>query len=166
MRATGASSASTTKTRRTDRTLVTIKNDGNHNYKEEKGMTTVRSRKVVMTFAVAAIGAITAAMMFTSPRAEAQGGASCKGQRATIVGSAGSDDIEGTSGRDVIVGRGGNDELEGNGGRDLICSGGGNDEITGDSGNDRLYGGPGFDELDGDGGSDLCRGEDLESCER
>jgi Ca2+-binding RTX toxin-like protein len=129
-------------------------------------MTTVRKNKVAMILAVAALAAITAAMVFTSPRAEAQGGATCKGQPATIVGSAGSDDIDGTSGRDVIVGRGGNDELEGNGGRDLICGNGGSDELTGDSGNDRLYGGRGFDELDGDGGSDLCRGENRESCER
>jgi Ca2+-binding RTX toxin-like protein len=113
------------------------------------------------------VGSAASAVMMSGGSAEAQGTPSCKGQRATIVGTAGSDDLEGTSGRDVIVGRGGNDELDGNGGRDLICAGRGNDDVAGDGGNDRLYGGRGYDEIDGDAGSDLCRSaEERESCER
>jgi Ca2+-binding RTX toxin-like protein len=128
-----------------------------------------KASKYVAPVALLAIaGAIVAvALMFSGPPAEAQGAATCRGQQATIAGSAGSDDIEGTNGRDVIVGRGGHDELDGNGGRDLICGGGGNDDLAGDWGNDRIYGGPGFDEVDGDEGRDLCRKvEERESCER
>lgn len=89
----------------------------------------------------------------------------CQERAATIVGTAGADEINGTSGNDVIVARGGADDVEGRGGRDLICGGGGNDELEGDAGNDFLNGGTGNDELEGGRGDDVCvGGEDLESC--
>jgi Ca2+-binding RTX toxin-like protein len=89
----------------------------------------------------------------------------CHGSAATIVGTAGADEINGTSGNDVIVARGSADDVEGRGGRDLICGGGGNDELEGDAGNDFLNGGTGNDELEGGPGGDVCvDGEDLESC--
>ena len=89
----------------------------------------------------------------------------CQGRAATIVGTAGANEINGTSGKDVIVAGGGADDVEGRGGRDLICGGGGNDELEGDAGNDFLNGGTGNDELEGGPGDDVCvGGEDLESC--
>jgi len=89
----------------------------------------------------------------------------CHGRAATIVGTAGHDEINGTSGNDVIVARGGADDVEGRGGRDLICGGAGNDDLEGDGGNDFLSGGTGVDELDGGPGDDVCvGGEELESC--
>jgi Ca2+-binding RTX toxin-like protein len=89
----------------------------------------------------------------------------CHGRAATIVGTAGADEINGTPGNDVIVARGGADDVEGRGGRDLICGSAGNDDLEGDRGNDFLNGGSGVDELGGGPGDDVCvRGEDLDSC--
>ena len=82
----------------------------------------------------------------------------CNDLAATIVGTNGHDDIEGTRGRDVIVGLAGNDEIDGNGGNDVICGNAGNDEIDGGPGNDWLHGGAGHDELDGDSGADTVYG--------
>ena len=108
-----------------------------------------------VTFASLIAGGYTAG---TAGQAEAGGQARCKGVAATIVGTAGGDDIDGTRGRDVIVGRGGSDDIEGKGGNDLICGGKGGDDIEGDSGNDKIYGGRGNDELEGDRGRDLLHG--------
>ncbi len=47
----------------------------------------------------------------------------CDGLPATIVGSAGDDELVGTSGNDVIAGLAGNDRIVGGGGDDLICEG-------------------------------------------
>lgn len=65
----------------------------------------------------------------------------CHGKVATIVGTDGSDEIKGTSGRDVIVGGAGNDEIDGRGGADVICGAGGSDELRGGGGDDLLDGG-------------------------
>jgi hypothetical protein len=73
----------------------------------------------------------------------------CKGQRATIVGTARKDVLTGAPGRDVIVGLGGNDKLSGRAGNDVICGG---------RGKDKLNGGPGKDVLLGQGGNDKCTG--------
>lgn len=88
----------------------------------------------------------------------------CQGRTATIVGTAGSNEIHGTSGKDVILGRGGNDDIEGRGGNDVICGNRGNDDIEGGGGNDRLYGGRGHDEAEGGRGRDVCRAEEREHC--
>jgi Ca2+-binding RTX toxin-like protein len=88
----------------------------------------------------------------------------CRGLTATIVGTAGADDIDGTSGADVIVGRAGADDIEGHRGRDVICGNRGNDDLEGQRGNDRLYGGRGHDEAEGGRGADVCRAEETESC--
>lgn len=82
----------------------------------------------------------------------------CAGERATIVGTAGSDILVGTPGRDVIQGLGGDDQIVGLGGNDLICGGPGNDRLVGGAGNDRLLGGDGRDVLQGGAGSDLLIG--------
>jgi len=64
----------------------------------------------------------------------------CAGERATLVGTARSDDLVGTPGRDVIVGRDGDDVINGRGGNDLICGGGDADELRGGAGDDSLRG--------------------------
>jgi Ca2+-binding RTX toxin-like protein len=106
----------------------------------------------------------------------------CRGKTATIVGTAGNNEIDGTPQRDIVQARGGNDEVDGHGGRDLICGGRGSDDLSGDArddavfgqrgndeldgnrGADRLVGGKGFDEVDGGPENDSCSGEDVEQC--
>jgi uncharacterized delta-60 repeat protein len=83
----------------------------------------------------------------------------CKGKKATITGTDGSDRITGTKGNDVIDARGGNDKVKGGGGNDLICGGAGNDRLDGGKGNDRLYGGAGKDTLIGGAGKDSLSGD-------
>lgn len=91
----------------------------------------------------------------------------CDGQLVTILGTPGSDDLDGTSGKDVAVLLGGNDRFIGKGGNDVICGGDkndklfggpGKDKILGQSGNDKLRGGDGKDELGGGSGKDKCNG--------
>ena len=98
------------------------------------------------------------------PRAAAP---TCKGIRATIVGTDGNDVRKGTARRDVIVGLAGNDRLSGLAGNDLICGGrgsdtlkggAGNDRLSGQRGNDKLYGQKGDDKLSGNAGRDTLRG--------
>ena len=108
---------------------------------------------------------------------------SCRGLEATIVGTAGSDELIGTAGRDVIVGLGGNDVIRSLGGNDVVCGGAGDDTIHGGRGHDWIVGGPGNDHLFGRHGhdrlfgqlgedtlrgglwADVCRGEIEFSCE-
>ncbi|OBZ92931.1 hemolysin [Pararhizobium polonicum] len=66
----------------------------------------------------------------------------------------GSDDITGSSGRNVLKGLGGNDVLDGLGGNDDLYGGAGNDDLYGGSGADILVGGTGFDYLTGGTGAD------------
>ncbi|MGI9602194.1 MAG: CAP domain-containing protein [Acidimicrobiales bacterium] len=82
----------------------------------------------------------------------------CQGEPATIVGTAGADEIVGTAGPDVIVALGGNDYINGRGGHDLICAGGGNDEINGGKGADAIYGQGGDDLVVASGGKDFVNG--------
>jgi Ca2+-binding RTX toxin-like protein len=88
----------------------------------------------------------------------AQTAATCNGVAATIVGSSGSDDIEGTPGRDVIATLGGDDKIRAEGGNDLICGGPGNDDIRGDAGSDRVFGDSGNDIIRGETGNDQMNG--------
>ena len=87
-----------------------------------------------------AVIAIAATGLMAMP-ATAQTTHTCFGEPATLVGTAGNDELRG----DVVVGLGGSDELHGR----LVCSGKGNDgPIDGDMGAD---GGPGDDsEISGD----------------
>lgn len=64
----------------------------------------------------------------------------CRGERATVVGSAHDDRLRGTSGDDVIVAGEGDDRVVGLGGDDLVCGGGGADVLVGGDGDDVLYG--------------------------
>ncbi len=93
----------------------------------------------------------------------------CKGKPATIVGTAASETINGTSGADVIVGLYGADTIYGKGGNDTICGGdnpdviygdAGKDVIDGGEGDDDLYGGGGDDDIDGGAHYDSIRGDD------
>lgn len=90
------------------------------------------------------------------PSAPAAAAPECFGRAATIVGTDGDDDIEGTSDRDVIFSGGGRDEVQGLGGDDLICGGAMIDHLRGGAGDDALEGGPGSadDWLFGDEGAD------------
>ena len=54
----------------------------------------------------------------------------CLDVAATIVGTAGNDDITGTAGADVIDAGGGDDTINGLAGDDLICGGDGADTVT------------------------------------
>jgi uncharacterized repeat protein (TIGR01451 family) len=86
------------------------------------------------------------------------GGATCRGIAATIIGTAGADNLLGTGGRDVIVGLGGNDTIAALAGRDLVCAGGGDDYVGAGSAADRIFGGGGKDRLVGRGGADGLKG--------
>jgi hypothetical protein len=84
--------------------------------------------------------------------------ASCRGIRASIVGTAGDDVLAGTAAADVIAGLAGNDTIDGLDGGDLLC---------GDAGDDRLSGGAGRDRLLGGSGTDSCLDAEFqEECER
>jgi len=85
----------------------------------------------------------------------------------TVTGSAASNRLTGTPGRDVICAEGGNDIVRGLGGADLIYSGPGNDRVSGggggdvifgDNGADRIAGGPGADRIAGGRGADRLVG--------
>ena len=124
---------------------------------------------LVATFLVAGAGA-------AAPPVGAAA-AQCLGQPATIVGTAGADDITGTAhadvisagpGVDTIAGLGGNDRICGGGGKDVVSGGGGNDRISGgerndvlsgDGGNDRVFGGNGNDKVSGGSGDDVVGGD-------
>jgi len=82
----------------------------------------------------------------------------CLGKRATIVGTAGSDRLHGTTRADVIVGRGGDDHIGARQGKDRVCGGRGEDTLVGGNGDDRLKGGPGHNSLSGRRGNDVLDG--------
>lgn len=91
-------------------------------------------------------------------KAPAPSGVTCGGVAATIVGTAGSDNLTGGGGRDVIVALGGDDRIVSAAGRDLICAGGGADYVSAGAAADRVLGGTGTDRLLGRGGGDALRG--------
>jgi Ca2+-binding RTX toxin-like protein len=85
--------------------------------------------------------------------------ARCHGRRATIVGTAGDDVLQGTPERDVIWGGDGDDTILGSLGNDLLCGGPGSDLIHGGRGNDIVDGGAGNDDqVYGDLGDDKLTG--------
>ena len=86
-------------------------------------------------------------------------GPTCRGKRATIVGSSKRDVIEGTRHRDVIVALGGRDVIRAFGGNDLICAGGGPDRVFAGGGRDVVLGQAGADLLRGQGGRDSLFGQ-------
>src|SRR5882757_7183010 len=64
---------------------------------------------------------------------------------ATIVGTAGPDNLTGTADADAIDGQAGDDILSGIGGDDTLFGSDGNDNLIGGAGADHLDGGAGFD---------------------
>ncbi|HEV2796116.1 MAG TPA: hypothetical protein VGV65_00720, partial [Nocardioides sp.] len=93
----------------------------------------------------------------------------CFGQPATIIGTAGADNLSSSAYvADVIWAGGGDDYVSGNPTgeddffaeypADLLCSGPGNDRVRGGPGDDRISGGDGDDELHGGHGSDVVQG--------
>ena len=124
---------------------------------------TRRGTGIRLTSLGATVAAVAALALLGTPT---QGAAAptCAGRTATIVGTAGHDELRGTNGPDVIAARGGSDDIEARGGNDVVCGNLGNDELEGGRGDDRLYGGPGRDEAEGGPGSDICVAEERESC--
>jgi Ca2+-binding RTX toxin-like protein len=89
----------------------------------------------------------------------------CFGKPATIIGTAGADDLEGLDNvSDVIYGGGGNDTIRGgdfygsDDYPDLLCGGPGHDGIGGSAGDDRINGGDGDDWIRGNNGADVLQG--------
>lgn len=104
--------------------------------------------------------ATAAVVLAITPRAEANPLATCRGEKVTIVATAGNDVITGTPEQDIVNGGDGNDTISGLGGDDILCGGAGDDtliagdgadEAIGDAGNDYLGLGAGNDK--GTGGS-------------
>ena len=85
-------------------------------------------------------------------------GPTCRNRQATIVSSAMSSTINGTSSSDVIVTFGGNDVVFGFEGDDVICTGLGDDVVEGADGRDLIDGGPGDDYLSGGSQADIIYG--------
>ncbi len=86
------------------------------------------------------------------------GGPTCRGLDATVVGSGSRDVLRGTRGGDVIVARGGRDRIRARRGSDVVCAGHARDRVRGGSGRDSLGGGRGADVLTGGGGRDRLDG--------
>jgi Ca2+-binding RTX toxin-like protein len=107
---------------------------------------------------VAACVVFAASVAVLSPLAHAAK-PKCFGRTATIVGTSGDDELDGTNGRDVIVAKRGNDTIDARGGRDFICSGrGGFDVVFAGNGNDRIDAQRGFDVIFPGAGNDLADG--------
>jgi uncharacterized repeat protein (TIGR01451 family) len=85
-------------------------------------------------------------------------GATCRGQRVTILGTLGADVLRGTAGRDVVSARAGSDRIVTLGGKDLVCAGRGNDRVKSGGRADKVFAGPGADRLFGGAGGDVLRG--------
>jgi glucose/arabinose dehydrogenase len=82
----------------------------------------------------------------------------CGGRIATIVGTEGSDVLDGGGDDDVIAGLAGDDTIRGFAGKDRLCGNDGADKILGGDGNDKILGGTGNDTLQGEAGSDTLNG--------
>ena len=101
-------------------------------------------------------------------------GRTCAGEKVTIRGTAGKDELRGTKDDDVIAARGGRDSVHGGGGDDIVCGGSDPDDIHGGGGDDQVLGGEDGDELRGGSGADaliggpgrdrLFGGPDLDRC--
>ena len=94
------------------------------------------------------------------PSAAVASGPLCRGEPATIVGTAGPDVIYGTDGDDVIVALAGADVIYSGIGDDKVCAGLGNDTVVGGPGHDAIFGGGGADVISGSGGADHLVGNE------
>jgi Ca2+-binding RTX toxin-like protein len=82
----------------------------------------------------------------------------CQGRTATIVGTNGDDDIDGTALPDVVFLGAGDDTFRGHLGDDVVCGGDGDDQLFGNAGNDSLDGDAGRDRIWGEADDDHVRG--------
>lgn len=82
------------------------------------------------------------------------------GLGAPIVGTNGSEILNGTAGNDLIFARGGSDVVNGKGGADCIVGGDGSDSLHGQGGNDVILGGNGSDVINGNEGNDWLYGQE------
>lgn len=96
----------------------------------------------------------------------------CSGRIATIIGTAGKDNLRGTKRKDVIIALGGDDVVKTFAGADVVCAGAGRDRVDaggnapgggfdlvlGGPGADRLKLGPELGTLRGEAGNDLLLG--------
>lgn len=81
-----------------------------------------------------------------------------EGLGAPIVGTNGSEILNGTAGNDLIFARGGSDVVNGKAGNDCIVAGNGSDVVIGGAGHDVILGGDGSDSINGDQGNDMIYG--------
>jgi Ca2+-binding RTX toxin-like protein len=102
--------------------------------------------------------ALVLALLLQAPAVLSQEPPQCRTRAATIVGTAGSDQLSGTPGRDVIYADAGDDVVGGAAGGDLVCGGPGADVLSGGTGSDALFGGDGADLIHGDRGNDRLSG--------
>lgn len=89
----------------------------------------------------------------------------CMGYTATIVGTAGNDNVTGNpASTDVVSLLGGNDTYTEDSSNDIVCLGAGDDQLVNSigltSGNDTVQGGPGNDVIAGFAGADTLIGGD------
>ena len=75
----------------------------------------------------------------------------CGSSEATMIGTDGDDEFQGTKRSDVILSRGGDDEILGIGSGDFVCAGPGNDVVDGGRGWIFIWGGGGSDHLSASG---------------
>lgn len=75
-----------------------------------------------------------------------------------LEGRGSADDLSGGGGNDWLLGGGGRDLLKGGAGKDILKGQGSNDVLKGNGGKDRLFGNKGQDTLDGGDGNDLLNG--------
>jgi Ca2+-binding RTX toxin-like protein len=79
--------------------------------------------------------------------------------RCTLYGTARSERLVGSAGRDVICALGGDDTIDARGGDDVVIGGDGDDRIDGGPGEDRLFGAFGADAIESrDGAVDIVDG--------
>lgn len=82
------------------------------------------------------------------------------GLGAPIVGTNGSNVINGTNGNDLIFALGGSDKVDGRRGDDCIVGGDGSDKLIGGNGNDVILGEKGSDSIEGNNHNDTLYGGD------
>lgn len=86
--------------------------------------------------------------------------AECTGEYgAPIIGTAGSDILNGTNEDDLIFALGGSDVVNGKNGNDCIVGGAGSDHLVGGNGADVILGGADSDSIIGNDGADKLYGE-------
>ena len=106
---------------------------------------------------MAVVGAA-ATLATVSPTHGGEGARDCQGLRATVVGTARSDLLVGTTRRDVIIGGGGGDLIRARGGDDVICAGPGADRVDTGVGDDVVVAGAGADAVTSPAGNATVRG--------